>query len=73
MDSVLPNKDAQKLKVQIAGSYDGEIRVIVEPKENTEVIRVVKENPSKEELTWKDRKMNGESILLIKKVWISNA
>lgn len=110
---ILPNEDAQKLKVQIAGPYDGEIRVIVEPKESTEVgeriplsikmissagehevivfirveqednkskkekkktdeqpeltlpqlIRVVKENPSKEEKTWKDRKMNGESIV----------
>lgn len=110
---VLPNQDAQKLKVQIAGPYDGEIRVIVEPKESTEVgeriplsikmissvgehevivfikveqednkskeakkktveqpelalpqlIRVVKENPSKEELTWKDRNMKGESIV----------
>lgn len=102
-----------KLKVQIAGPYDGEIRVIVEPKESAEVgeriplsikmissvgeyevvvfirveqkdkklkeakkktieqpelilpqlIRVMKENPSKEELTWKDRKMNEESIV----------
>ncbi|MCI8992304.1 MAG: hypothetical protein HFG80_06200 [Eubacterium sp.] len=110
---ILPNQDAQKLKVQIAGPYDGEIRVIVEPKESAEVgeriplsikmissvgeyevvvfirveqednklkeakkktieqpelilpqlIRVVKENPSKEELTWKDRKMNEESIV----------
>ncbi len=110
---VLPNQDAQKLKIQIAGPYNGEIRVIVEPKESTEVgeriplsikmissvgehevivfikveqednkskeakkktveqpelalpqlIRVVKENPSKEELTWKDWNMNGESIV----------
>ena len=29
---VLPNQDAQKLKVQIAGPYDGEIQAIVEPK-----------------------------------------
>lgn len=28
-----------------------------------QLIRVVKENPSKEEKTWKDRKMNGESIV----------
>lgn len=28
-----------------------------------QLIRVVKENPSKEELTWKDRKMNEESIV----------
>ena len=34
---VLANQDAQKLKVQIAGPYDGEIQVIVEPKKSTEV------------------------------------
>lgn len=115
-NTVLPSEDAQKLKVQMAGPYDGEIQVFVEPKESAEVgeriplsikmissngeyevivfikveqensasretkkktverselilpqlIRVVKENPSKEEETWKDQMMNAESIVKMK-------
>lgn len=113
--TVLPNENAQKLKVQVAGPYDGEIRVIIEPKEYAEVgeriplsikmvssageyevivfirveredhaqktkkgtveqpelilpqlIRVVKENPSNEEETWKEQMMDAESIVKMK-------
>lgn len=33
----LPSEDAQKLKVQAAGPYNGEIQLIIEPKEEAEV------------------------------------
>ena len=33
----LPNEDAQKLKVQVSGPYDGELHLIVSPKEEAEV------------------------------------
>lgn len=37
--TVLPNENAQKLKVQVAGPYDGEIRVIIEQKSTQKLVK----------------------------------